>query len=337
MVVSDICRTSLQIPASSFRSSEKRDRLLSGVLSWLVQNINFFDPPQEDDVFDVSPDHLLPGRRRKAFGELGLALLLAHRVPELKARPEIGLLTDAWLTMSEQRNVFFDVRRRIHLVPLMAVALTVLSALKAPSDSTRRALQNVLDRKFLDRTERSAAAQVDLKYYLDLLGLRHALPDAATLFERSTLVEPPSLVHAQRIDLYATTHLIFHLSGFGADGIRGATNAQLSSIREYVALALAMCLAEEDFDLAAEFLICRICLRTSPDELSRYASDALLQAQQPAGFIPDLAWLKGLKKAATAEEYAREEFFAVYHPTIVALILLSCDMADLPVRHLDPV
>lgn len=319
------------ISGSVFCSIEERARFLTGALSWLTANVNFFDPPQEDAIFDVAPEHILPGRNRKAFGELGLALRLAHRAPELRARREVRMLTEAWLAMARQRKIFFDARRRVHLVPLMAVALAVLTMLDAAPSAARQALQTVLDRQFLDRTERSAWSQVDIEYYLDAVGLRHAFPEAITLFRRSSLLSPPALLHAQRMDLYATTHLIFHLSDFGARNMCGATQSQLAEIKGYVALALATCLAERDFDLVGEFLLARICLGDDPDALSHFASATLLQAQ-PNGFIPDSSWLTGLKEAESAQERATEEFFAVYHPTLVALIMLACDMTKHPAR-----
>lgn len=313
-------------PGSVFHSIEERARFLTGLLSWLTANIRFFDPPQEDEIYDVAPENIFPGRERKAFGELGLALRLAHRVPLLRDRREIRMLTDAWLAMARRRNIFFDARRRIHLVPLMAVSLAVFSALDQVPRAARQAVQTVLARQFLDRTERSAWSQVDLQYYFDAIGLQHALPEPPVLFQRSSLLGLPALPHAQKIDLYATTHLIFHLSDFGAGALPDATPGQLAEIRNYVALALATCLAERDFDLAAEMLLSRICLGESADALSRFASDMLRRAQQPDGFVPDSSWLAGLKQAEGTTERATEEFFAVYHPTLVALILIACDM-----------
>jgi len=312
---------------SVFSSLEERTRLLTGVLSWLTAHVDYFDPPQEDEIFDVSPERILPGRSRKAFGELGLALRLSQRVPELSGCTEIRMLSEVWLAMARRRNIFFDARRRTHLVPLMSVALAVLSVLDKVPDSAREALQTVLDRRFLDRTERSAWSQIDIKYYLDAVGLRHAFPEGAELFRRSLLLRPPALPYAERIDLYAATHLIFHLSDFGSGNLPGATRSQVAEIQRYVALALSTCLAERDFDLASEFLLARICLGDGTDALSYFASETLLRAQQPSGFIPDASWLEGLKEAENTPERESEEFFAVYHPTLVALILLACDMA----------
>jgi hypothetical protein len=316
--------------ASVFGSNEQRARLMAGVLRWLTANLEFFDPPQENTALDETPEHILPGRSRKAFGELGLALRLAHRVGELRENEDVRRLNRAWLAMARDRDIFFDARRRVHLVPLMAVALTVFAALDQAPEHVRRSLQAVLDRHFIDRAELASYPKLDLKYYFDALGLRHALDNDEILFARSTLTNPPSLPHAQSIDLYAITHLIFGLTDFGAHDIRLLAGTYFNDIRDYVKLAMAMSLADRDFDLTAEFLINRICLGDREDQLNRVVADALCEAQQPAGFIPDRAWLAGLKESMDLQERAREEFFAVYHPTLVTLILLACDMSLAP-------
>jgi hypothetical protein len=306
---------------------DARENLKTGILAWLSANIAAFDPPQEEAVTDVEPEGVMQGARRKAFGELGLALRLAHRVPGLRERPEIDFLTAQWLAMADRRNIFFDARRRIHLVPLMAVALAVLTSLGGANDSARRALQTVLDRRFLDRTERSAWTQIDIAYYLDAVGLRHAFPDPATLFRRSSLLDLPAVPHALRIDFYATTHLVFHLSDFGARDLPGASGAETRAIRRYLALALATCIAEKDWDLVGEFLAARICLGDAGDALGDAAMEALAGAQQSAGFIPDLAWLRR-HEAGGEPDTPADEFAAVYHPTLVTLIMISCDLAS---------
>lgn len=300
---------------------------MDGILSWLTRNLSRFDPPQEDAIFETVPELITPGRSRKAFGELGLALRLAHRVPELRARREVRELSEGWLAYARRRKIFFDARRRVHLVPLMAVALAVLQTLDRVPGDARQALQAVLDRGFFDRTERSAWSQIDIAYYLDSVGLCHRFPSVAELLPQSSLVALPAVAHAQRIDLYAATHLVFHGTDFGMDAEALASlGTRLHEVRHYAALALATALTEHDWDLVGEFLATRICLRERPDALSRHAAEALLRAQQPAGFIPDLRWLRGIS-AASEDERAVEEFFAVYHPTLVALIALACDMS----------
>jgi hypothetical protein len=318
---------------SVFECHAERERLVAGALSWLIANLSRFEPPFEPGVFNTPPEKIVQGRARKAFGELGLFLRLAHRSPALRERSEILSLTSSWLEMAHSQRIFFDARRRVRLVPLMAVALTVMNDLDSVPVQARNALQAVLDREFIDRTELSAWSKVDIMYYFDTLGLQHGFPSVDVLLRQSSLLVPPALCHAQRMDLYAVTHLVFHLTDFGMRPLPGATPDEVYGVCDYLALALAMSLAEEDFDLVGEFLISLICIGKIGDPLSHFSTKVLLESQQPAGFIPDRSWLRGLKGE---EEKETEEFFAVYHPTLVALIVAACDTTPRcgDVRHL---
>jgi hypothetical protein len=312
---------------SMFSSDTQRERLLSGLLQWLLDNIAMFDPPQEDEVDADAPEAVMPDRSRKAFGELGAALRLAWRVPALKARVEVAELRSAWLALARKRNIFFDARRRIWLFPHRAVALAVLSELGEASVDVKRALQNVLDRGWMDRTERSAWQKLDLKYYFDAAGLRHVFPDDESLFLQSSLATLPSLPYVTRSDLYGVTHLVFHLADFGRvdlNPIGGASRCR--ALADFVQGALAMCLHERDYDLVAELMINRLCLKRGGDALDRHAADALCEVQDPTGFLPDLAWLAGLPPESDASLQGEAKFFAVYHPTVVGLFLVATDM-----------
>jgi hypothetical protein len=312
---------------SLFHSDRQRARLTSGVLSWLVSQLDQFDPPQEDRVRDVAPERIQPCRSRKAFGELGAALRLAQRAPTLRDHPDTLRLRQAWLAMAERRAIFFDIRRRHHLFPHAGVALATMQALCTETEGLRRTLQSVLARKFMDRTERSAWQKLDLKYYFDAGGLTHAFPSDEALLGASCLCDPPSLADVHVVDLYAITHLIFHLTDFGRHPLPGCGTAPSKVIADYVAGALAMCLYERDYDLATEFLICRSCLSGSAEDLDRVAADAICAAQNPAGFLPDRRWLAGMPATGDADTDRQETFFAVYHPTLVALFLVACDEA----------
>lgn len=312
---------------SVFASSQRREQLAEGAFKWLLDNWDLFDPPQEDVLLEQAPESIGAGASRKAFGELGLLLRLVQRVPELRDRPAMVTLRAEWLAKIKARRSFFDIRRRVNIFPLCAVALAVMDALGSGDERARRSLQNVLDRGWMDRMERSAWSMLDIKFYLEASGLRHGFPDDATLFEASSLRHRPDLAYVTTRDLYGITHLLFHFSDFGARDIRPLLGAQHAAICEYTKLALSLCTYDEDFDLAAELLISLICLGQRDDALFSVASDALCLSQQSTGFVPDRKWLAGLEEAVGSPERRREEFFAVYHPTIVALLLVACDMA----------
>jgi hypothetical protein len=296
---------------------EVRGTLLSGLLSWLVSSAPHFDPPQEDEVSDA-PERIEPGRGRKAYGELGLALLLAQRSPRLAGDPSIEALTEIWLDTLDRRRVFFDMDRRPTLFPLRVVFYATLHGLGHDDLDARAGIQRVLDRGYMDRRERSSWDKLDFKYYLDLAGLRHGFPSSSRLFSESSLAALPALPYATTFDFYALTHLVFGLSGFGEapDLPRSAPD-----IDGYSSAALAICLAAEDWDLVGELLASRICLDLANAGIDRAAALALADAQDPKGFIPGRA----LKSDGSGELSDREFFLDVYHPTLVCLILLACE------------
>lgn len=310
---------------SVFRSADDRNQIAQRLLTWLTDNLSFFDPPQEDLLFDQLPEQIEGGRVRKAFGELGVALRIVQRVPQLRAMNDAVRLRSFWLEKVKQRNIFFDARRRVQLFPLLAVALAVLEDLGDEPVEAKRVLQNVLDRGMLDRIERSPWHKLDLKYYFDVARLRYRMPDDAALYAQSSLRHPPSLSYASTMDLYGITHLIFHFSDFGRSDLARLAGEQLDATRDYVSLALRVCLFERDFDLSAELLMNLICLRSHDRDLHWAVTDELRKIQQPGGFIPDRMWLN--EAQAEGKRPSREdEFFAVYHPTLVMLLLVACDI-----------
>lgn len=295
---------------------EIRETLLSGLLPWLARNVSHFDPPREDDV-SSAPERIETGKRRKAYGELGLALLLARRAPCLAGDPSIGALEESWLAALERRKVFFDMDRRPTLFPLRVVFYATLRGLGHDDSGARAGIQRVLNRGYMDRRERNCWEKIDLKYYLDLGGFRHDFPSSSSLLAESSLAVLPALPYATTFDFYALTHLIFGLSGFGEtpDLPRSVPN-----IDGYSAAALALCLSMEDWDLVGEFLASRICLGIAADGIDSAAALALADAQDPRGFIPGRTARRGSDAPSS-----RELFLDVYHPTLVCLILLACD------------
>lgn len=303
----------------------EREILLTGFLSWLRTNFHFFDQPQEDDLLDIAPEEIHPDKRRKAYCELGLALRLTARVAELAENSEVRWLINEWVELANRRQIFFDVKRRVQLFPRCIVAYAVLKSLGYSEKSVYDSLQTVLDRGFIGRAEISAWHKLDLKYYLNLIGLRHEFASDETLLGESTLTRLPALTHATTNDLYALTHIIFYFSDFGAKDIRSFLGQHFGSVREYSGLALSMCVAMQDWDLTAELLLSRICLGVQDDPLDREAARALCQYRQPAGFIPGRAWMHATLVSEELPEHAEQKFFDVYHPTLLTLCLICCD------------
>ncbi|RYC37484.1 hypothetical protein CTN06_21565 [Pectobacterium zantedeschiae] len=309
-----------------FSGNKQKETFLEGLIYWITKNLESFTPPKENTLLDIHPELIESGINRKAFGELGLALRILERVPSLWQRNEIKSIREAWLDMAVENHIFFDATRRTRLFPLMVVSLSVIQAINSENTSyiqdVKRTLQIVMDRGFMDRIERSAWQKTDLKYYIDSLGLSHSFPSDVDLLRQSSLLLPPSIFYSTRMDLYGITHLIFHLSDFGLKKILPLTSVEMNTVKEYVTLAMQLCLFEQDYDLTAELIISSLYLQETNLTEQRAAIGRLVAAQHHDGFMPDKSWLI---QQETHSDEVFNEFLAVYHPTLVSLILVASD------------
>jgi len=267
------------------------------------------------------PDEVVPGPTRKAFAELGLALRVARRNPALRDRADVARLVRWWLETLDAQDMFFDIENRLGLLSHCAALLACAGDLRPPrSPLLRRRLQIVLDRGYCDRIERNGWNGLDLHYYFAAAGLRHELPPAEILLGISSLVRRPPLPYAHDIDLYAITHIVFDLADFGRRDPRPALGAACGEVAAYLRGALALCLAERNWDLCAEFLMCRLFLR-DVGELDRLAAAQIVAAQDPRGFVPRSA---DVADPAT-RPMDRQLFDDVNHTSIVGLLLAAAD------------
>jgi hypothetical protein len=310
----------VELSPTTLFSNPSRDRFLEALLGWIEANAERFRPPRED-LIDLPPNDVVRCDTRKAFSELGAALRIAGRVPALRERADFRRLAERWVSMLEAQNVFHDVENRLGLFAHCVALFISWDALKPPAPSAiRRRLQRVLDRAYVDRVERSGWNNLDLHYYFDQAALDHDLPPATQLLRVSSLIQRPQLHYVRDIDLYALTHVVFHIADFGRIDPRPILGGQLAEVRTYLAGALALCLAERNWDLAAELVMCRIFLG-SVSELDRFAVAQIVAAQDESGFVPPSATAIDPKKRTTSETL----FDAANHSSIVSLFLIAAD------------
>lgn len=297
---------------------EVLERFTAGLIAWLLAERESFRPPAEHFLDPGDESCLQQGPHRKAFGELGGALRVANRVPALAEREDFRALKASWLRIAAEQHILFDVESRLGLFTHNAALFSVMCELDPPgSDSVRQALQNLIDRGYVDRMERSAWNKLDLRYYLGEAGLRHSLPDARTLFEATSLASRPELPYVTNRDLYAITHIVFDLTGFGAADPRDVLGDQARCVGDYVRAALLLCCAERSWDLLAELLMCRIYLG-EPDEIDGHVAAQIFAAQHARGFVP-----KSAAAACGNEDPSSAPFADIYHTSVVGLFLVA--------------
>jgi hypothetical protein len=308
-------------------NSNDRFNMLEGILDWLSANLDSFQTPVEDDIVGVVAENIKADISRKAFIELGLALRLAQRSSFLRTHPKVEKLREAWISIVESQNFFFDCRRRIQLYPHRVVAFSVLKSFGIYEKDVFDDLQVVLNRGYLDRIERSSWDKLDMKYYIEACDLKHGFPDNSKLLSDSSLLNLPQLSYVQNVDLYALTHLLFHFSDFGSVDMKRFLGNEYQNIQDYVNLTMSMSIIKQDWDLTAELLINQFCLQKQFTDVDRDTASILCKSQQSSGFIPGRDWVKQ-RNESKSNQHHTPAFNDVYHPTIVCLILLDCEFIN---------
>lgn len=299
------------------------ERLLDGTLTWLTENLEQFELPQEEE--DRLAGSILIDKRRKAFGELALALLLLSRFRFSRRRPERERILDYVATRVREPYFAFDMMRRPNLFPLYVMVLLALEANGQTLPGLRERLQRVLDFGFIDALERTPWNQIDLRYYMDLAGIRHRMSSYTDLYRLSSAGRFPSLAHLRNIDVYALTHILFHLADFGRKDLRPILAERFAETRDVVGWLLGLYIHRGNGDLVGELLICCRCLKFAPATFHTAGWACLAALQTAEGDIPDCGFaLSNLPEDVGAA--ARQRFLSNYHPTLVTLLASTLEL-----------
>lgn len=292
------------------------NQLRDGTLRWLAANASSFTLPVED----ASEGDIQLDGRRKAFGELALACMLTARHPTLRASPELATMAHHVSATAAEPSFSFDMMRRPNLFPLYVMVMLALDATGVDVRALRASLQRILDYGFMDAIERTPWNQIDMKYYLDLGGFRDRFASYESLFRHSSAYLLPSIPHLRNLDVYALTHILFHLADFGRRDLRPILGTRFEETVEYTTVLLGAYTHARDWDLTAELLICCACLGCRAHPLIDLAWEALCAAQTPAGDLPSRYFdvqSPELASPDTAAAYVRK---INYHPTLVTLL-----------------
>ena len=284
-------------------------RIGGSALRWLSANLRHFGLPAIDDPEESTTI----GKRRKAFGELAIATMVAQRSPRLRRSPEYARVLEHLTSAARQPDFSFDMLRRPGLFPFYAGVFGALKACGQELPAVQKRIARMLEFGFLDAVERTPRAKIDLKYLLDLGGFSHLLPAYADLYRGSIAQHLPPVVYLRRDDIYDLTHIIFHVADFGRDSLGAVLADRLEATRDYVSLLLATRVVERDWDLVGELLLCCRCLSDGARPPVAGAWRALESAQAVSGYV------------SGPESKAGGEFAKHYHPTLVALLASAAE------------
>lgn len=303
---------------------QDQQNMLDGILCWLKNNINGFIPQIDTNS---RPEHISPDISVKAFSELGLALMFAHRSQTIVDRKEFKELRKLWISILYEKSFFSDIRRKLQFFPHMTLTYAALETMGKEDLKVKKDLQSVMQNQYMDRVERSAWDKLDMKYYTEAAGLKNQFPSYENLYNASMLHHLPSLSYATRHDLYGLTHLLFHFSDFSRRNMKDFAKDTYEEIQKYVDASLSLCVIEQDWDLVEELLINQYCMRKRFDSFDRHAAKSVKYIQSVSGFIPGRKWVQSCWEDETYDKNTFS-FNDVYHPTIVGLILLTLETTN---------
>lgn len=289
-------------------------RLIDGLLSWLVTNLEFFSLPKDDGPTQTDLD-IHP--QRQAFGELALLCMVLHRNSTIRGSHEFGLLLNHLEIATSDSDYGLDIMTAPHLFPAYLMEFSCLKACGKTHPGRQAALQRILDFGFVTGVERTAWNQMDFLYFLELGGFRHSLPELSVLYRTSSAFRLPPIPYVRIIDIYALTHIIFFAADFGRRDLRPLLGARYARTCEELALLLGTQLHEGDWDLASELLISCHCLQHYPALLIDLTFEALSRSQSPEGDIPGRAFDPNSPDLACTPTRKTYQFWRNYHPTLV--------------------
>ncbi|MFI0989555.1 DUF6895 family protein [Streptomyces exfoliatus] len=230
-----------------------------------------------------------------------------------------------------------DFPRLFDDVPAYASTYRLVYAALAPDgidDTQCQAALGLLDPAFLSPGGKSPYRRIEIRYYADMAGVRHAVEPYTELLPGSPLVtlQPATPVHTTSVDTaplttpeaYALTHTGFYLGDFGRT-TTGLTGSALAHARDLVDRMLRHCVGHERWDLAAELVLTQFILGSDPLDTPSGAAavECLVRAQRPDGAIPGRSAALAAPPSAAAGELFRKAYHTTLVTALTALTVLS--------------
>jgi len=295
---------------------------------WLRRELGNFDPPGErNDLCEA---------RRTALAELALGCVVLRGLPSAAeyawfTEPATCLLADAFR------------RKEVHsfLVegPVGAFAghLLMWAALPqeiAESVITRSELEALLEARNVTRVERTPTRQLELRYVLELAGLRHNLPSWREIYRRTLAATRPVTASLEPSDIYAITHTVFYVTGFGRNPDRALSRAERVRLIRMTDEIQERMIGAHHWDLVAELILARCCLAGGRTFADQAAWEALARAQAEEGHFLSAATLKALQGTCAGPQERREILFlAGYHTCLVVILAGALSGFDTDLRR----
>lgn len=216
-------------------------------------------------------------------------------------------------------------RLRPQLIPELSVAHWVLSALGDADSGVDMALRDAAGSCSVAPVERLPWKQVERFWQVDLGapdGGRPPSPDAGT----TALGERQDALFATREEVYGLTHALIYLTDFGHRS--APLPRSVDEISADAGSALARCLDDDDFDLAAEVLMTWPYARTSWSPEAAFGLHVLRSVDTELGFLPSMTLRSEEYDSLPPEKRSNYYYREAYHTVYVMGLLTSATLAS---------
>ena len=295
------------LPASRGRgglpTAEDRDveAMVDRALGWVVSQLDEFDPFLGGRPFEI--------RHAQKLAELATML---HGYVGLTGdgdSPEVRRILDLVRSTQKSRELCDRILRAPAEFVLYCILYGVMRARGEDDLAQREILQRAVDAGLLEQSERVVHRQMDVSLHLEWGGFRHDWPSLEELCADSILGQHPRPLFLDENALYAITHVVMFLYGFG---LRPAgASLETVEVRDMLSSLLVVSCQERHWDLLAELLLCWDCIAFAPTPVYERAWQALLAAQEEDGAMP------GPESALTL---GAPYFSHHYHTTLVSIL-----------------
>lgn len=285
-------------------------------LAWIVDHLNEFDTFKEGRPFEI--------KHGQRVGELAI---LVHSYVALTSDREGEKVRKivAFLGAIQRNRQFADrlLRSPAEFV-LFAEVYACLRAVGQDDLNQRKLIERVLDIRFLEHTERLPHRMMDISNCLEWGDFYHPFPSLESLYATSILAQIPCPLFLDEDAVYAITHVIMFLYGFGTRKTISIPVEQIEPLRRALSVLLVACCLEHHWDLLAELLLCWECIGLEACVVYEKAWDAFLGAQNDDGAVPGPEWAQRLHNVVDERLDAQKEqdfyFSHHYHTTLVGII-----------------
>ncbi|AQP44097.1 DUF6895 family protein [Tessaracoccus flavus] len=258
--------------------------------------------------------------RTKLAAETSLLLLATHRAQLGPGMDERVRRIGSRLTAAARSiELLTWVQLRPHILPELSVPHLVLSAVGLPDEDFAAALAHAAQTTSVAPTERLPWKQIERCWQHDL-GAPACLPPLAARLEATALAARQDALFATREEVYSFTHALIYHTDFGHR--QPGLPRPAGDLVEDAGSALARCLDDDDFDLAAEVLFTWPYLRQSWDATSVFGLRLLRDVDDEVGFLPSMT-LSQERFRELDGDAARRYFYAESYHTVFVLGLLT--------------